>query len=371
MNVNLSEFQYITSLLKRVLRGEKPEELPEGLTFEGIYKKSKFHHVSGMVFYGIEQLGSKPSDNILKIWRQDRDKAIARDLQQFHEYGVLEQTFNSNKIKYIPLKGIILKKLYPSPDMRYMCDIDVITEENSHHKLRDLMIQNGYEAEHFDAGNHDEYTKKPIMNVEIHRFLFSDYTFGGKHFAKYLKNPFDFSKQTEGFRCELDSTYFFLHLLTHAAKHYINGGVGLRAFMDIWLYYKNHNEKIDLDKIGNILKDNQYKKLCFDILLLSQMWFGDKEWDNSFDEMAEYVYKGGAFGTVKSSTHNEIREKGKAKYLLTKLFPSYRTLAFSYPIIKKIPVLYPFCLILRLFTKPIINFKRTMNKLKGLFSFKK
>ncbi len=367
----MKAYRYITSVLKSVLLNERPEELPDGLTFEGVYKKSKAHHISGMVFYGIEQLENKPEEKLYKLWRQDRDKAIARDFNQLHEYELLENDFFKNQIDYIPLKGIVLKKLYPSSDMRYMCDIDVFTKDGSHRMLKDIMIKKGYEIEHFDAGNHDAYLKKPVMSVEIHRSLFSDYTFGGKHFAEYFKNPFEYAEKMGEYKSELKKTYFFLHLLTHAAKHYINGGIGLRAFMDIWLYYNNFKNEIDLDKIKEILKNSDYQKLCFDFITISKMWFGDEKYDKSFDEMARYIYSGGAFGTIKSNTHNEIREKGKFRYILTSIFPSYKKLCFSYPIIKKIPILYPFCLILRLITKPFINHKRVFAKIKGILSFKK
>ena len=367
----MKEYIYITSLLKSILKNQKPSELPDGLTFEGIYKKSKAHHISGMVFYGIEILEKKPDEKLFKLWRQDRDKAIARNFNQLHEYDLLENDFNENKIEYIPLKGIILKSLYPSSDMRYMCDIDVITQEGSHRMLRDIMTKKGYEIEHFDVGNHDAYFKKPVMSIEIHRSLFSDNTFGGKHFKDYLKNPFECAEKVGEYKFELKKTYFFLHLLTHAAKHYINGGVGLRAFMDIWLYYENFKSEIDLDKIKEILRNSEYKKLCFDFITISEMWFGDKKYDKSFDEMAHYICSGGAFGTIKSNTHNEIREKGKFRYILTSLFPSCKKLSFSYPILKKIPILYPFCLILRLVTKPFINHKKTWGRIKGIFSYKK
>lgn len=367
----MTEYLYITRLLKGILDNNETEELPDGATFEGVYKKSRFHHLSAMVFYAIEKLKNKPDERLYKLWRQDRDKAIARDFKQLHEYNILEQTFVANEISYIPLKGIILKELYPSPDMRYMCDIDVITKENTHIKIKKLMLDNGYEIEHYQVGNHDSYTKKPVMNIEIHRFLFSDFTFGGKHFAKYFKNPFDLTKDNEGYKRELCETYFFLHLLTHAAKHYLNGGIGLRAFMDIWLYYKNNRDNIDLKRIGDILSDSNYKELCFDFVTLSQMWFGDMPYDKKYDQMSEYIFKGGAFGTIESNVNNEIKEQGKAKYIFSTLFPSCKKLAFSYPILNKAPVLYPFCLILRLLTKPIVNFKKNFAKLKAILKFKK
>ena len=44
--------------------------------------------------------------------------------------GVLEK----EKIRYIPLKGAVIKEIYPQPWMRTSCDIDILVHENDDHE---------------------------------------------------------------------------------------------------------------------------------------------------------------------------------------------------------------------------------------------
>lgn len=372
MGINKTEYQYIVKLLRCVLRGEKPDELPEGASFEGVYKKAAAHHVENAVFYGIEQLENKPEQQLYKHWRQDRDKGIARDMNQCHELEALKKVLEDNGIRYIVLKGSVMKGLYPSTDIRYMCDSDIVVDGGKTAQCKEIMESLGYEVEHYNQGNHDAYVKKPVMSVEIHRSIFSDTTFAGKNFFKLFEKPFEVSRKVSEYGYELEPTYFFLHLLTHTAKHYINSGVGLRAFMDIWLYIRKYADEIDYKAIEKALEGNNYKQLCLDFIKLSQMWFGDLAYDGSFDEMAEYIFKGGAFGTLNTMAENKVKQKGRAGYFFSYLFPSFKELSVGYPVIKKCPILYPAMLVWRIISKPFNKKSRAKIKasLKAIFKKK-
>lgn len=368
MNINKIEFDYTVTLLNCVISEKKPPEKPAEATFEGIYKKAKAHHVSAMVYYAIEQLSQKPQPQLMRLWSQERDKAIVRDINQSYEYSQLTSRLEENKIRYISLKGTILKGLYPSRDMRFMCDIDMICDSRNAKKIKEIMLSLGYEVETFEKGNHDAYLKKPIMNVEIHTSLFSSSTFGAKNFSKILSEPFENAEKISDFGYQMKPTYFFLHLLTHTAKHYLNGGIGLRSFMDLWLYYKNFGDEIDFNLIDKLLASTSRIELCHELFSLSKMWFGNEPYNESFDEMSAYIFSGGAFGTVSGSVKKQINEMGKVKYFFTLLFPSYDTMAENYPLCKKIPPFYPLCLIYRLLVKSFVSFRKNFQRLKVLLS---
>lgn len=360
------DYKYIIALLKSTLRGETPPELPAGLSFADIYKKACFHKVVSPVFYAIEKLETKPEPELYKKWSRERDISLVRDMQQCHELELLKNTLNENKIRFIALKGSVMKSLYPQSDIRYMCDIDILVDDDKRAEVKDLLIKNGYEIEHFNQGVHDSYCKKPIMNIEVHKALFSEITEGGKNFHELFKQPFECSVKVSDYGYELNHTYFFLHLVTHAAKHYIHGGIGLRAFMDIWVYYDKYQNEIDMSEIERIISTNRHADLCMNLISLSLMWFGNKEYDKSLDETANYVFIGGAFGTIENQVSNDIRGKGKFKYLLSELFPSYKKVAERITIVKKCPVIYPFYIIWRLITKPFTS-KKARTRIKTFF----
>lgn len=362
---NKQEYEYIVALLKSLINGEKPPEKPEELSFEGIFKKAKAHHVDAMTFYAVEQLEKKPEKALYDHWAESRNKSIFRDMNQSYEISLIKKKLEENKVRFVPLKGTILKELYPQSDMRYMCDMDFLIDEESKAAVKNILTDLGYQIDQYDQGKHDVYFKKPVMNVEVHRSIFSEISSVGK-FHTLFERPFDFAEEGSGYCCNFEKTYFFLHILTHAANHYLHAGIGLRAFMDLWLYYSEYRSEIDMKRLEEYLNKSKHKKLCMDMIELSQMWFGNKEFDEGLRETAQYVFEGGAFGSLQSQVSNKIKETGKLRYTLSWFFPSFKALREYHPILNKCPVLYPFVLIWRLISRPFVNSKKIIAKFKAI-----
>ena len=47
-------------------------------------------------------------------------------------------------MKNIKIKGCVMKKLYPSPNMRSMCDIDILIEDDGIDRAEKIMQNLGY-----------------------------------------------------------------------------------------------------------------------------------------------------------------------------------------------------------------------------------
>ena len=367
MSIHREPYEYVIHLLKSVLDGKTPNELPEGISFPDVYSAAKSHHVANATFYAVEKLNQKPDAPLYQKWAQERDLMIMRDFNQTHELELMKKSFSENKIRHILLKGSVMKELYPISDIRYMCDVDMVIDPENANKVRDIMVKLGYGVKAFNQRNDDEYTKKPIMNVEIHNYIFSDASFVGQSFYKLFEKPFEVTEKLTDYTYVLNKTHFFLHLLTHTAKHYLNGGIGFRAFMDIYLFHNKYREEIDSKALDTALAKTKYSKLCKDFIEISYMWFGEKEYDSKFDEITEYIFKGGSFGTVTAQAETHVKEQGKLKFLLTNMFPNFSFMRMSYPILNKLPFLYPFMIIWRLITRPFSKGNKTKAKLKALF----
>ena len=86
----------------------------------------------------------------------------------------------------MPLKGAVLKDLYPKHDMRQMADNDILFDVTCQKEIRDYFVSHGYEVISYAKGNHDVYEKPPVYNFEMHTALF-----GAGHnevWAKYYEN---------------------------------------------------------------------------------------------------------------------------------------------------------------------------------------
>ena len=89
-------------------------------------------------------------------------------------------------IWYMPLKGTLLKDLYPKTGMREMADNDILFDASRCGDVKRIMESLGFEIKAYGTGPHDSYLKPPVSNFEMHRKLFDD-SFD-KCIAEYCKD---------------------------------------------------------------------------------------------------------------------------------------------------------------------------------------
>lgn len=361
-NLN-SEFQYLLHLLRSVLKDEQPAEKPDGLSFEKLFALAREHSVANMAFYGVERLSVKPAEPLLTQWRQLRDKAIVRDITQLSELELIGQALSEGGVRFLPLKGSVLKGCYPQTDMRTMSDIDILIDEDNAERARDIMVSLGYSCDHFGYDVHDVYLKPPVMNVEIHRELFGE---EGQEFREVFGDPMSMCIPAQGAEYRFTDESFFAYILAHAAKHYNEGGTGIRSFMDLWVFLSVKGAEVDLKRVYAMLEPSGLAGLAEDFVKLSQIWFGGAEGSEKYDKMTAYILSGGTYGNIQNSVGNKVREKGRAHYLMRLVFPTFEHMKQHYPVLKKTPVLLPLCWLARLVTKPFINRTQNMAKVKAL-----
>lgn len=359
--MEIKALDYLMALLRSVLDNGKPPELPEGISFEEVFRVAKAHSVANTAFYAVERLEKKPSGPLLSEWEQLRDMAVVKDVNQLTELELISAALSEKNIRHIPLKGSVLKELYPQTDMRTMADIDMLINEENAAAARDIMRGLGYTCEHFGYDIHDIYYKRPIMNVEIHRELFGE---EGKQFGGIFAAPFSLCEPSGDMQRSFTDEYFLAYVIAHAIKHYEEGGTGIRSFMDIAVCLGA--KPVDTDRVCEILEPSGCADTARDFIRLSRIWFEGAEGGGKYDEMAEYVLSGGTYGTIRNSVGNKVREGGRAKYLFRLVFPTFRHMKQHYPILKKAPVLLPLCWLARLLTKPFINRRQNAAKLRAL-----
>ena len=58
--------------------------------------------------------------------------------------GEYRAAFEKNGIAHMPLKGILMKQLYPRPDMRIMGDADILIRVEQYEKIKPLLEELGF-----------------------------------------------------------------------------------------------------------------------------------------------------------------------------------------------------------------------------------
>ena len=358
--MSIEERELLISLVSAEAEG-KPLDIGGEVDYASLLALAEHHSVANIVCYALERSGAAVPDGIMAKFRRLRDKALMSDIQQQADFEQLCSEFGEAGIRFIPLKGILLKSLYPQSDYRTMSDIDLLIDEENAARAREIMCSLGYTVDSVDLGVHDEFLKMPSTRVEIHRELFGA---EGGEYAPLFTDPWSMCRVSNG-RWEFTEEAFFLYILAHGMKHYSLGGTGIRTFLDISIYLRHAD--IDLDGIYAKFDSVGQRQLCEDIIALSRVWFDGAEHTERTRSAAEYILKGGTYGTFENQVQHELQSKSKAGYVFSKLFPNLKTMRQRYPVLKKAPVLLPIFWLVRIVTKPFQNRRQNMEKIKALF----
>lgn len=356
----MTDAEYLLALLKGELSGESAAVSLDAESAERVLSLAERHSVAGMTVYALERLGIPLAERR----RQGRDKALIKDITQQAELERIKEAFAENGIRHLPLKGSIIKQLYPQSDMRTMSDIDILIDPENAEKARRITEGLGYECKHFGYDIHDIYYKAPVMNVEIHRALFGE---EGQEFLTVFSDPWRLCESEDGILFRFTPDAFFAYILAHAVKHLEEGGTGIRTIMDLWVC--THSEMgIDAERSLELLLPSGKEDKARGLLGLSRVWFGGEAHTDATRKLEQYILGSGTYGTMENSAVNGIERHGRAGYALRLIFPTYAHMRQHYPVLKKAPVLLPWCWLVRLVTKPFINRRQNADKLRVIMT---
>lgn len=340
---------YLIHLIGCALNDTSPEELPENVTWEDIYRLAKYHSIDNLVFYSIEKLEKKPNEELYKKWKESRDRAILKGINQLYERDVIIEKLTKAQIDICPLKGCIIKELYPSQDMRTMADLDILMDSNKADLVKKVFKEMGYVLDHIDEEGHDVYKKKPVMNVEMHHYLVP-LDILQKEILQYYEKQWERlipDKNNKHFY-HMTKEDFYIYHIAHMVKHYKLGGTGIRSFMDIYIYKKQYKDILNWKYIYDELDKMKIKKLAITFEKVVEAWFQDGIIDDEIEQITTYIITSGTYGTLERSHKAVVQNKLEKSnntfiYAIRRIFPNLKTMKKSYVILYKFPIALPFC----------------------------
>jgi hypothetical protein len=346
--------------------------------FVTLFRIAQFHSLENMIYYAIKRGLIKVSDDILFKINKIHDTQVFKAALQDSELEAIVIKLDKANIKHMPLKGSIIKNLYPSIDMRSMADLDILIEKGRLKEVTPIMKDLGYTVKSL-SGNHDVYLKLPFMNIEMHRKMIDE----SYEMSKYYKSIWDKVELVEGKNNQycLNDNDFYIYMIAHCAKHYKHAGTGIRSVLDIYVYLHHKNHLLAWDYINQEL--NKLKILLFanNIKQLAYIWFGNEKTSNVFEIMSDYIINSGTYGTSLNSyiikgfmdsdlTNEKGLNKRKLRYLLSRAFPGYKIMKRMYPSLKYFFFLLPVYWILRLIKAIIIKRKNIKGQINQISSIK-
>jgi len=256
--------------------------------------------------------------------------------RQLKSVEALYAAFDQAQVDYLPLKGCIMKPMYPKAELRAMNDADILIKVDQYDKIKPVLEQLSYQ---FVAESDCElkWICKGLY-LELHKRLIPSFI---KDFYAYFGDGWQLAVPESGNRHVMSKEDEFLYIFTHFARHYREGGVGIRHMADIW-YYRKKTPELQEDKITAVLEKMSLHTFYQNILATLDNWFEGGEETDITRKITKYVVESGNYGTEETKiVAAAVRAGDKKKNIVQMVFPSLNNMRYSYPVLKKCPALLP------------------------------
>ena len=282
MNV---QYEGILKLVKSALTQVKCT-LPDSFVLSDALEIVKSHHLTSLVYNGALICGydDKSSEMTkLMLWYIKR---LMQSENQIYEVSCILDAFEKEGIDCMPLKGTLLKELYPKQDMREMSDSDILIKPLQYQQIKSVMTNAGFDFE--GESNHEYIFKKGTVSIEFHKMLVPSYN---KDLYAYYENVWALSRKKDGKEhiYEMSSEDNYIYNFAHMAKHYRDGGVGVKHFTDLWLV-RQKSDALDEEYIIKEFKKMGLDSFYKNILSVIGVWFDDENGNELTDYITENVF---------------------------------------------------------------------------------
>ncbi len=338
-----NESRLLICALGAAVTGRDLQFVQENIDWDRFLLLAAEHGVEALACDGLKKNGA--------IWQtipqKHRDhfktamlRAVYKEAQQEHTRQLLHQGLSKEDVRHIFLKGAVLKHSYPVPALRTMSDMDVLVYTEDYDKIDSVVKAVGGKAYDGD-GNHRNYVFPGDVAVEFHPNLLHHATPVGTGINpgwQYAK------KELPGPAMELTEEGIYLNVLCHLADHFVDGGVGVRFVMDVWVCRHLRKPQPDRSFIEQELERIGMLEFSRNIEALADAWFSDGEMTSLLEELGEYILTSGSHGITQRKMLNAVSLSSggsRSSALLGRIFYPRQELEDRFPWCKGKPWLLP------------------------------
>ena len=329
------------ALLRSVICDERIDESVkndlDSERIENIYKLLKKHDMAHLLVAAIDKCGVALDGEIASKITKKQFMAIYRYENINYELSRIKNTLEEAGIDYIPLKGAVIRELYPEPWMRTSSDIDVLVRVSDHERATDVICEKlGYMLREKESKHDVSLYSESGVHLELHYSICEGIDLPDTYLSRVWEYAYCVGESHE---YNLKNEFFVFYLVIHALCHFTIGGCGLRAICD--LYLCKNKMGYDEGEVISLCRATNTETFYCELMSLAEVWFGGGERREITDSLEKYILFGGIFGTTAS--HIAVRrtvEGGKLKFAGKRIFAPYKTLKARYPSLK-CPLLVP------------------------------
>ena len=229
----LTATELTMSLLRAQISGDltcvSAIEKPSDEMLLQVYRLSFSHDLAHIVASSLDRLGYLSDSTVKTAFKKAQNTAIFRYIEQSDAYESICSSLDSEGIPYVPLKGAVIRDLYPSPEQRSACDIDVLVRESDMQKAENTVKKLGFER----TGKcfHDVAFTRGTVHLELHYNITEDDT----RLDRLLSHAWEHVKESDTCKHNFTNEFFTFHLVAHSCYHFLHGGCGIKPLLDLWI----------------------------------------------------------------------------------------------------------------------------------------
>lgn len=332
-----------------------------------LYRIAKKHDLLYCVFDALYKADMLPEDKtIFDTYTSAALVETRRMLLIEDAFEKINKALNEAEIPFVPLKGARIRSMYPNPMTRASCDIDILVKEEQLEQAISAL-----ESLDFTTDRKRNYHDVSLYYGKIHLELHFNICENMDDIDALLKCVWEYVEPVSQYKYHEKPEFFIFHHIAHMKYHFMNGGCGIRPFLD--LYVMRKKDFYDEENLTKLLDQVSLKTFYQSILQVISVWFEDAPHTELTKKCEEYILHGGVYGSsdnsiaVNSAVHN-----GKLKNLLRLIFPNYEIMCVLYPNLMGHKYLLPLYYLKRMFAKSIgKNREGTHKKVKDILFFDK
>lgn len=356
-----AEDSLFLSLVRCALRREAVvwTEAPTPDTWRMLYRAAWEHSLLPLISDAFGKAEGKPPQ--FDVYAKQLTIAQAEKTADFILlYGYLQSRGLSPQV----MKGIILRNLYPNPELRPSADEDLLIRPEEFPRYHQAMLDYGLSLvnpdEDIEKAHEVAYQdKEKHLYIEVHKQPFPPESgavgdlnalFDGVHDRHMTVTIYGQQFET------LAPTDHLLYLICHAYKHFLHMGVGIRQVADMALFANAYGEDIDWEHIYQACQSVHIETFTAALFQIAHKYLTMNTIPDAFahievDEqpLLEDILSGGLYGTSSMSrTHSSTitlgaveSSKGHKRSRLRTLFPPLTSLTRRFPYLRKFPFLIP------------------------------
>ena len=262
---------------------------------------ARIHKIEALVYDGLQKSHIALPEAIQQHLSSAYMQAIFTDAQMEYRKETLQSALEDSGIKHAFLKGMVLKHSYPVPALRTMCDMDILVCAEDFNKIDRVAKELGGKPLHGD-GNHRNYAFEDGIIVEFHPNLLHHAAPVGTDI-----NPgWQYARESICFSKELTEEGVYLNTVCHLANHFLDGGVGVRFVLDVWVNRYLRKPEMDRRFVEEEFKRFGLYDFAQKIESLADAWFGSGEMTALLEELGNYILTSGSHGTTDRAMLNAM-----------------------------------------------------------------